>query len=285
MFDEYARQLIEQLPSLPKLDHVECRRLLSRAYLLIVEERITPGPTGEQPETNASDGHELRGHLQRMANALESVAVFDSLNGLEVPPNTRQASAFVAAEALALLAELAHHEEDSAIIDDPILDGSTYAKLESGLLYMIGGYDVNAVAATASLRVFKANEGPGLAAARQRAGIRLCNRVVALCRGDIHPIAPLAGSVAAEVPFFLDDLAEDTRLRLYGTLSDAIDAYLKWLGGSGDLSEVRSMVEKVRKACCLPSEGATAFPRRLLFSDNHRFHEQALRLAQCPSAG
>src|SRR4051812_7936698 len=132
MFDEYARQLIDQLPSLPELAPIECRRALSRAYLMIVDSRVR---TSGGSEVDA-DEVTLRDTLRRMANALESIAVFDPLGGVDRLGKARDASAFVAAEALSLMHELMSSVPAAALLGDPFDDGATYTLVESALLYI-----------------------------------------------------------------------------------------------------------------------------------------------------
>src|SRR5437867_4242729 len=121
MFDDHSRQLMERLPRLPDLDHATCRRILSRAYLIVVDARVRAEPG----TALVAEAHEVRGMLLCMANALESVAVFDPLNGVQVDPTTQEASAFVAAEALSLVADLGSHDATDVTIGDPIMAGKT----------------------------------------------------------------------------------------------------------------------------------------------------------------
>jgi hypothetical protein len=102
MFDEHAKRLLERLPELPGLSSAECRRTLSAAYAYLIERRLRVADAVEEEGLLIS----IRRELRRLADALESVAVFDPLNGVEVKPDVRDASAFAAAEAMAILAQL-----------------------------------------------------------------------------------------------------------------------------------------------------------------------------------
>ena len=96
MYDPFARGVIEFIPDLEGLTSDRTRRALSRAYLAIVSLRLR-GVVG----LRASAGED-QSFLRRLANTLESRAVFDR----GVAPEEQRASAFVAAEALSLLADL-----------------------------------------------------------------------------------------------------------------------------------------------------------------------------------
>lgn len=261
MFDEHARRLIEQLPKLPELDHVACRRALSRAYLLIVDARIRTDARGElAPETA-----DMRRMLRRMANALESVAVFDPLNGLTVDDTTREASAFVAGEALTLMEELAGAPDAPA--GDPVLDPRTYALIEGGLLFIIGGYDINAVAALARAHEPLVTDGAVADGVRSRSGSRLLRRIVALCRGQLGDLGDGGPPTLAEQPPLLDALSDEVRTRLYEELCAALDSYRGWLGDNGDAAAALAQIERVREACRAGSgQGAPGLPASA-FSD------------------
>lgn len=258
MFDAYARDLIDKLPELPGLDRAECRRALSRAYLLIVDARIQATGARELPVEAAS----LRATLRQMANALESVAVFDPLNGIEVARATREASAFVAAEALSLVAELSPPSQPEDVAGDSLNDPRTYALIESALLFMIGGYDINAVAVVSQLPVAEAPEGEGIHVVRCRNGARLRRRIEALCRGQLNPLDDGSAPELGECPVLFEDLSDETRARLYEALAESIDEYREWLGGDGDDDDVIGRITTIRRAC-QPQERADDITLRL----------------------
>lgn len=238
MFDAHARDLIDRLPNLPDLDPVTCRRALSRAYLVIVAGRLgahLPGTTDEN----------LPDDLRRMVNALESVAVFDPLAGLLIEPQVVQASAFVAAEALAVLASLRDKGGFQLEVNDPLQNESIYTAIESGLLYILGGYDINAVAAVAPI----AEQALSGTTATARSGRSLVHRIVALCRGDLSPINETLSASDTDQPALLEILIDETRARLYEELSWAIDRYRAWLAGGDGLDVALERVKNVRMAC------------------------------------
>jgi hypothetical protein len=250
MFDEHARQLMERLPLLPGLNQDECRRALSAAYARVVEGRLNVAQGNQSEE----DLIAIRIGLRRMVDALESVAVFDPLNGVPIEREVANASAFTAAEALAMLALLPtgirQLEQPGAA--DPIRDAQNYCRIEAGLLYLISGYDINAVAVVRDLPDFEPAVGPeSLEPATARNASYLISRLRAFCDGDVRRpqhTNPYTGF--AIQPDQYDDILIETRLRCYQRLSNGVNAYLDWLaGGVADNSEfARAEIELVRNA-------------------------------------
>ncbi len=268
MFDAHARRLIDELPRLPELDPVACRRALSRAYVALVNHRINAAPPEASPGLAA-----LLTDLRRMVNALESVAVFDPLNGIDVAKVPRSASAFVAAEALALYGALRLtpdvdvDDELSEATRDPIQDAAIYAHIESGLLYILGGYDINAVAVVADVQVAPIPEsGDPPYLLRYRAGRGLVLALLGLCRGEI-PTAVARASIPEKTFETISHLANATRRTLYEELTLAIEEYLLWLAGNGDVNAALARIQRVRKASAAAApKGGTAM-QTVSFSD------------------
>lgn len=268
MFDEHARRLIDELPRLPELDPVASRRALSRAYVALVNHRINAA----SPEVSPGRA-ELLNELRRMVNALESVAVFDPLNGIDVAEVTRTASAFVAAEALALYgalrltAEVDVDDELSETDRDLVQDATIYAHIESGLLYMLGGYDINAVAVVADVQVAPIPEsGDSPYLLRYRAGHRLVLALLGLCKGEIPGTATRA-SIPERAFETLSHLANATRRTLYEELTIAIEEYLLWLGGNGDIDAALARIQRVREACAAAAPKGGTSTQAVSFSD------------------
>ncbi len=122
MFNRGINELLQSLPDFGELDEAAVYRLLSGAWLEVVErDEFDAPPSADTP--NADD-------LRRLATALQVDAVLRS----EIDDQVSKASAFVAAESLEIAKEL-----------DGGLDGA--ADLEQilvALLYLIAGYDANA---------------------------------------------------------------------------------------------------------------------------------------------
>jgi len=138
MFNRGINELLRSLPDLGELDDATVYRLLSGAWLEVVERDELDAP----PSADAPDAHDLR----RLAMALQVDAVLRS----EVDDQVSKASAFVAAESLEIAKEL-----------DGGLDGA--ADLEQilvALLYLIAGYDANARVAIRDVEI-NSERNPG----------------------------------------------------------------------------------------------------------------------------
>jgi hypothetical protein len=246
MFDDYARQLLERLPQLPGLDVAECRRALSAAYTQVVERRL-------QLDQGVPLNESTHRMLRRMVDALESVAVFDPLRGIEVADDTLAASAFAAAEALSLLIE---SESGIAVAEaDAVQQPASYRQIEAALLYLIGGYDINASTAAKGLPDYILGGENILSAATARNANYLVDRIKALSRGDVrppeHPV-PFTGFDVA--PTDGDTIILECRLRCYEKLAKGLNTYLEWLrsGEEGLLEASLTTIEKVRGATNQP---------------------------------
>jgi hypothetical protein len=243
MFDDHARQLLERLPNLAGLDIAECRRALSAAYTQIVERRLQ-GHNGTPIDENTQR------MLRRMIDALESVAVFDPLAGIVTQEDTLSASAFAAAEALSLLTE---NTPDTTAAEglDAIQQPANYRQIETALLYLIGGYDINASTSAKGLPDYVSGGGNALVAATAQNASYLVERIKALCRGDVRPPAlavPFTGFDVA--PTDGDTLILECRLRCYEILAKGVNSYLQWLrtGDHGLRDASLNGIEKVRSA-------------------------------------
>lgn len=244
MYDDYARHLIDLLPNLPNFDRDECRRALSSAYYFAIRQQL-----GQQ---DPADVGGIRSILRRLVDALESVAVFDSLNGQEVSEEVANASAFVAAEALSLsllLAETSNPSETALLFDS-----RNYQALEAALLYMIGGYDVNAASVSEHIRT----TSPSVAARDDLStylGIELAtaasvlDSLKRLCQGEVVSSTTLIdySDILSTLPTATyQDVISRVRSRLNLALYEAIEAYLAWLRGADDAS-LESAMGSVRR--------------------------------------
>ncbi|MBI5933862.1 MAG: DEAD/DEAH box helicase [Chloroflexi bacterium] len=233
MFDEYARRLIDSLPDLPDIDRVACRRALSTAYFYVVRTQLNL----ELDDNSTLDLENAQRLLRQMVDALESVAVFDRLNGQVPATEVETACAFVAAEALYLLAKFYRFQPDPQQLDDPILQEPIYLMIEAALLYMIGGYDINAVAVVNELRLPDVvNELPTeIYTGRLNNAKALLSRLMLFCSGNVrqprkspNPVSVTGYPVSPADPNLL---VHKIRAGFYFRLAEGIDAYLDWLGG------------------------------------------------------
>lgn len=275
MFDEYARELIALLPALPDIDRSACRRALSAAYFYIVRNKLGLAWNAD----NLTDLRATRQLLRQMIDSLESVAVFDRLNGQVLPIDVEAASAFVAAEALFLLGELPVQAR-SPLLEDPILQESTYSGIEAAILYMIGGYDVDAVSVVKDLKVhnFDGTELDSIYAVRLNNANALLLRLQSFCLGKVRQPRGHLEFVDAENYAMNrtnpEYLVHKVRSNFYQLLGVGIDAYLDWLGGYAQESLEVSVqtLRKVRNAAFIDD-----YPTYTEFADI--YHLSSLLLA------
>jgi hypothetical protein len=263
MYDEYARQLIEMLPDLPDIDRVACRRALSEAYFYVIRSKL--GVT--QVDEEISSFNDTQNLLRRMADALESVAVFDRLNGQEIETDVENACAFVAAESLAILGKMI--SEDKLATFDPLLDTNIYTTIEAALLYMIGGYDINAVSVVGELTIptFNLNEADEFVTSRVTNAYYVLARIIALCHGDVRRPREGPNPIELENNESLSDyeiLTAVVRTRFYAIIGRSLDSYLDWLGGYDDNGDeiARANLHSIQTASI-----SSGYPNYTAFAD------------------
>ena len=248
MYDQYARQLIDSLPELPDIDRTACRRALSSAYFYVVRSRLAV----DQDRILDTDLGEIQTLLRSMADALESVAVFDRLYGQELSDDIERACAFVAAESLSLLAMLSQPGE-IAPDRDLLLQETNYASVEAALLYMIGGYDINAASVIRNVNTpdVRLEEAEPMAAVRLTNSAHVLHRISQLCLGDVR--RPRSGNAPTQIDnngnvTGYNALIDEVSARFYARIGLALDNYLDWLGGYDEngLDQAFTALENVR---------------------------------------
>jgi len=263
MYDEYARQLIDSIPDLPDIDRDECRRALSTVYFHVIRSRLKI--SSDDTENNDLDSARLL--IRRMADALESIAVFDRLHDLNRPVEIENACAFVAAESIGLLA-LSYTQEENGAVDDVLITEANYAALESGLLYMIGGYDSNASAITGIIKTLELPDGGSnsVIMAHRNNAVYALSRILSLCRSDVRrprkfsPYSLGKQNITTEY----NSLLSEIRARFYERIGSSVESYLDWLGGFEDSGLDRAItgLESLRKASI-----SSGYPGYSPFSD------------------
>lgn len=232
MFDQHAQGLIDLIPDLPTLDRAECRRALSAAFLYTVRTRVGMRVRREEVE----DLRHTFTQLRRMVDALESVAVFDCLHGTRPRGDEHRACAFVAAEALSVLSVLARVQKADHHVD-PWLHAGNFAAIKSSLLYLVGGYDIDAVASMRLVESSPEQQGLGqFAQARVASAMFSIARIMEICNAPLPPAfetAPPVGIQERE-PRDYSSLVDDIRGRLYVRLGAAAHRYLEWLEGRNE---------------------------------------------------
>ena len=218
MFDLFSRDLFEVLPDLPGLTPNDARRALSRAYVAVVNIR-----TGESIDADALS--ETVDFVRRLADTIEFYAVL--ADGVE--PAVRRAGAFIAAESLALLADLYDHESQDEMQECRFRHNRIFVRIESGILYMIAGYDANAASVVARI---PAMEGMTRSTG-ERSGEWALEAIIRFCRFNLNPLPERVCPIPFEVSANLNTLAleDDTVGRLYGSLGEAVSCFMGWLAG------------------------------------------------------
>ena len=222
MFDEHACSLFTDFPEFEGLTRDDVARALSAAYLSVIGYKVN----GSDEHTAALE--DAQPYLRRLANTLMfHVVLVESRESAE-----RRAAAFVAAEAIALMADyLAVHEAEE---EDQVGVRSTerFVRVEAALLYLLAGYD----ACSGGVLLI---ETPTLgvdASTLDTAADWCFRRLEQLCRLRLHQdpeAAPPFGESASE-ELSAGALEEDTIARLYREIGQAVLDFLTWLTESGD---------------------------------------------------
>jgi hypothetical protein len=223
MFGRGTAELFTQMPELEGLDAAAARRMLSTAYLDILAARAE-GERRSGPERPI-----VIDYLRRLASTVESYAIFDKREDGEL----RHGAAFVAAEALAFVAEVT--VPSGADATDLVDVGRrvvqrTALLVEASLLYLIAGFETNGAT------LLSQELGALPAVARENRDLAFLDwtltALVALCRLDTR-----AGATdpPADPRAMLDaSLASGVRADLLRRLAGAVHLYLGWLRGDSE---------------------------------------------------
>ena len=139
---------------------------------------------------------------------------------------------------------------------DAIQDPINYCKMEAGLLYLIGGYDINATACVKTLPPYVPGVVGDVAHAAALNASYFVARVQALCTGDVQPpLHPIPATGFEEQPNLFEDIMLECRVRSYEGLATGLNEYLEWLriGGNALLQSSLTRIEKVRAASLAPN--------------------------------
>ncbi len=223
MFGRGTAELFEQMPSLDGLDAATARRMLSTAYLDLLAARAE-GERGSGPDRAL-----VLDYLRRLANTVESHVIFDG----RLEGDLRNGAAFVAAEALAFVAEVGI--PTTADASDPIGVGMrviqrTTLLVEASLLYLIAGFETNG----ATLLSQELEALPSVA--RDNRDLAFLDwtltALVALCRLDTQTRRTPPPADPREMRD--ESVASSVRASLLLRLAWAAHHYLDWLCGDTD---------------------------------------------------
>lgn len=178
MFNRGVDALLQALPRISGLTVAEIRRLLTRAWLETTDDRLG---------TDAGERQAAPGDLRRLASALELHAIVP----LNTEVSTIRACAFVAAEALMIAQQLAPLPDRQGRY--PIFGRiARFEHVEAGLLYLIAGYDANAVLAVSNLDDQPTPQGASDGPIAEWALDRIVNLLRLRTAADAAPAPPVA---------------------------------------------------------------------------------------------
>lgn len=251
MFGRGAEELFSALPALEGLDDAAIRRMLTRAWLEVAEQRQLA-----DDERSAERSADLR----RLALALQVHAVVVP----EIDRTTVRACAFVAAEALDIAWELT-----------PATDGeSTYERVVGALLYLTGGYDANARVMLRKIAV-----DPTLQPTERYA----MESLIALLSGRPIPSSPEAAPPE-------EYLHERVRAALWRAFGDVIVSFTRWLRdpnatGGGHAATLLAIADELRLAeddVAVPAHTDIQHLARVAATALEEATERALRSVPAP---
>ena len=257
MFDPFAQGLFDDLPDLQGLDSDEARRILSSAYLAIVRLRTRDATTTAgtlisddvgSDSSDDSDPLQLTSaidYLRRLADTME----FHAVLGENVEPRVRTAGAFITAESLALLAD--YHDlvaPSTQPLSCRVRNSGVYTRIESGLLYLIAGYESNAAGVVAGIvEAVDVQRSSGEQGAEWGLDV-----LINFCRFRLNPLPLQECPVTFEDAPDLDApaLEDDTVGRLYGLLGESVRALMAWLVGDepGGMEEAEQNIGNLLSA-------------------------------------
>lgn len=211
MFISGTGTIFDRLPSLEALRAPEARRNLSMAYL----DAFTASINAQRSTGQTREEYEQ--YLRRLANSLESNAVFDP----DVTIEMRLASAFVAAESLALLLELIGESSwGERSLENPFV----FNTLEAALLYAASGFDANAAVLVKKLQLLTTrrseNDNETIA----------IDALVTICGGGYFS----SDTLPATAEMILTNPTIATRSILLSKICSSIERFLRWRGGEDE---------------------------------------------------
>ncbi|WP_165347115.1 DEAD/DEAH box helicase [Gottfriedia acidiceleris] len=268
MYNKFTQDLIDKIPELEGFNSVSCRRILTKAYLSITQLKVGIN----QQEILNEELIETRDTLRRLADAMESFSIFDKLNGLDIPEDVEVSCAFVAAEALSLLNTIANllSETDEVYYNDHFFYHKNYIALESALLYMVGGFDINANSMIDLINYENFNElNDGDYLDLNKSSILLINSLKTFINGKVSNFQFSSNNlpkILFSEPY--NELVEKIRIHFYIQLSVSINQYISWLNGDDQDGLKNSLLTltKVRKASSSESDS-----RNIAYSDIYHF--------------
>jgi hypothetical protein len=233
MFNRGIDRLLQSLPLLDAMEADQVRRVLSRAWFEAEARRGLGGP--------ALDMSAAIEELRRLATSLEAHLIL--VPGLD--RQTIRASAFVAAEALDVATGHASPVELPSLFGDR----ARFERIETGLLYLIAGYDPNAAVVARSIAALET--GTETLQDMEAWLLEVLRSYLTLQVGEIEP-AP----ERPPTPQPLHELVRDAIMRRLGV---AVTNHVRWLAYLDDDRDApREEIATVIDLLEVPGEMGTA---------------------------
>ncbi len=224
MFDKYSEELFETLPELPEIDSDECKRWLTTAYLFCIDQGLNPQAQQSEAIVHTFD------NLRRLGNALESAAVFDD----NIPQNVKIASAFISAESLSLLSKYYKDRSlDSGLNPFLLSNEYIYTKVESALLYLIAGYDANALTEARDIKIYideyYSSEDDN---ALNKVANQVLKLIYTMCSFELWNL-PKESTISFDPSQGdqLTDIINNNQFQMYMLIERSLIYYIEWLLG------------------------------------------------------
>lgn len=249
MYNKFTNQLIDDVPELFDSETNDYKRELTKAYVLITQLKLKV----DSQELMDKEIENAKFELRRIADTMESIAVFDKLNGIEISKEIESACAFVAAEALSLLYKinLLLAEDMNEVQEDYFTNEKNYIAFESAFLYMISGFDINAKSLLEDLENIEDNILDNQYLNINNSSKVLFKTIFYFINGDFSREVLFSGE-APPIDYEDDYIIINKKIRthFYSQISQSVILYIKWLIGEKEegCSESIEMLIKIRTA-------------------------------------
>lgn len=241
MYDNYAEELLQQLPDLEGTNWEECRRQLSRMYFALIQLRLNDGDLGDSEAAiiKACD------YLRRLANSIEQFLFSEPRHRNDTELHRARSYAFIAAEAIDLWCGFVETiQRDRA----PSVE-LTYSRIESGLLYLASDYQINACCSVKYLSDQLFLDTHDRDKLDQEVISYLQNVLISLANGDVQnvPIAPV-------VDCRNFDIVTAARVATMIRIGEIVSSYCRWLNQAGNNTAEAELIDLMGKLL-RPSDG------------------------------
>ncbi|MFJ5772453.1 DEAD/DEAH box helicase [Psychrobacillus sp. NPDC093180] len=209
MFDTYLKDLIDKVPVIEDYDSDDFRSILSDAYLELIRFR-----THYDYRANR-DTDDIILSLRKLADTFEYFGILKE----DITTDIKTASCYVAAEALDLLTNILSPTVSEKL--DDVLNNYEITLLESGMLYLIAGYDANSKKIMQSLK-------DSINSRELSIEIKWAiNQVISIIEGSNRSIETIEPTNSASLAF-------KNYFKIYSEIGIVANKYHAWLTGDGE---------------------------------------------------